>query len=96
MKMLTIVYNEAVDGEVMDVLSRCGLKNYTKILGVYGRGKTSGIHLGNDVWPGRNNLMYVACPGKEARDMLGCLRELKNKIGREGVKAFVQPLEDVL
>lgn len=93
-KMLMISYNEAIDLEVMEVLNSCGVKNYTKITGVYGRGTTSGTHLGDDIWPGRNNLIYVACEEKQAKQMLSCVKELRKKLGREGIKAFLMPIEE--
>lgn len=94
-KMVMIVYNEAIDLEVMEVLEGCGLKNYTKITGVYGRGHTSGTHLGDDIWPGRNNLLYVACEEKQAKQMFSCVKELRKELGKEGIKAFVMPVEDL-
>lgn len=93
-KMVMVTYNEAIDLEVMEVLTRCGAKNYTKIMGVFGRGVTSGTHLGNDIWPGRNNILYIACDEKQAQQLLLCIKELRKKFGQEGVKAFVFPLED--
>ncbi|MCM8779963.1 MAG: hypothetical protein NC914_02305 [Candidatus Omnitrophica bacterium] len=95
MKMVMITYNEAVDMEVMEVLENCAMKNYTKVLGVYGKGTTSGIHQGNDVWPSLNNILYVACDDAQAKQMLTRIRELRKKLGREGVKAFVMPLEEI-
>ena len=95
MKMVMIVYNEAIDLEVMEVLSSCGLKNYTKIVAVFGKGATSGTHLGNDIWPGRNNVLYVACEEKQAKQMLSCVKELRKKLGQEGVKAFIIPVEEL-
>lgn len=95
MKMVMIVYNEAIDMEVMEVLPRNGLKNYTKIMGAFGRGTTSGTHLGNDVWPGKNNLLYVACEEKQAQQILERIKELRKKLGAEGIKAFAWPLESV-
>jgi hypothetical protein len=93
--MVIISYNEAIDMEVMEALQNCNLKNYTKITGVYGRGTTSGAHLGNDIWPGRNNLLYVVCEEKPARQMLACVSELRKKLGREGIKAFILAVEDL-
>lgn len=95
MKMVMVVYNEAIDAEAMEVLENCGLKNYTKITAVYGRGTTSGTHLGSDIWPGRNNILYVACEEKQAKQILSCVRELRKKFGPEGIKAFLLPIEDV-
>ncbi len=94
MKMVMVAYNEAIDQEVMEVLKGCGLKNYSKITATYGKGATSGTHLGDDIWPGRNNILYIACEDKEADQLLSCVRQLKKTLGKEGVKAFLIPLED--
>ena len=95
MKMLMVIYNEAIDEEVMEILGKCSMKNYTKITNVYGRGSSSGTHLGNDVWPGKNNLLYVACENAQAKNMLSCIRELRKTLAHEGIKAFLLPLEEV-
>ncbi|MDP2904940.1 MAG: hypothetical protein Q8O22_01385 [Candidatus Omnitrophota bacterium] len=95
MKMVMIVYNEAIDMEVMEILAACGLKNYTKTNAAFGRGNTSGTHLGNDIWPGRNNILYVSCQDAEARLILSKVRELRKTLGHEGVKAFILPVEEV-
>ena len=71
------------------------MKNYTKITNVYGRGSSSGTHLGNDVWPGKNNLLYAACENAQAKNMLSCIRELRKTLAHEGIKAFLLPLEEV-
>ncbi len=94
-KIVMISYNEAIDMEVIEMLERCGLKNYTKINGTYGKGETSGTHLGDDIWPGRNNILYIACDEKEAKKLISSVKELRKKLGKEGIKAFVLPLEDV-
>jgi len=95
MKMVMISYNEAIDAEVMEVLKNCGLKNYTKLTGVFGSGAASGIHEGNDIWPGRNNLLYIACEERPAQQMLICVKELRKKLGKEGIKAFILPVEEI-
>ncbi|MDD5584620.1 MAG: hypothetical protein PHV55_06170 [Candidatus Omnitrophica bacterium] len=94
MKMVMIAYNEAIDDEVMEVLENCTLDNYTKIKGAFGKGKTSGTHLGDDIWPGRNNVLYAACEDRDAKQLLTCVKELRKKLGKEGVKAFVWDLEE--
>jgi hypothetical protein len=95
MKMVMISYNEAIESEVMDSLAGCALKNYTKITDTYGSGLTSGTHLGNDIWPGKNNILYVACEDREAKQLLFRVKELRKTLGAEGVKAFLLPLEDM-
>jgi hypothetical protein len=95
MKMLMLSYNEAIDDEIMEILESCTLKNYTKIKGAFGRGETSGTHLGDDVWPGRNNILYVACRQEEATQVFLCVKELRKRLGKEGVKAFSWDLEEM-
>jgi nitrogen regulatory protein PII len=94
-KIVMIVYNEAIDAQVMEVLEECAMKNYTKIEGAFGKGTTSGTHLGNDIWPGRNNLLYVACPEQTAKQIISCVKELRKKLGQEGIKAFILPVEEI-
>lgn len=95
MKMVMISYNEAIDYEVMEVLESCGIKNYTKIPAVYGSGTASGTHLGDDIWPGRNNVLFAAVTDAEAKQLLSQVRELRKKLGQEGVKAFSWNLEEI-
>lgn len=92
--MAMIVYNEALDDEVMEALNKCASNNYTKVTGVFGKGNASGTHLGNDIWPGRNNILYIACEEKEAKELLSAVNSLRKNLGKEGVKAFVLPLEE--
>jgi nitrogen regulatory protein PII len=93
--MVMVVYNEAMDIEVMEVLENCGLKNYTKVVGIFGKGTHSGTHSGNDIWPGKNNILYIACEEKEVKQLLPCVKELRRKRGHEGIKAFVLPVDEL-
>ncbi len=93
-KMVMVVYNEALDMEVMEVLEGCVVKNYTRVTGVFGRGQASGIHLGTDVWPGRNNILFCACDEPQAKKILSCVKDLRQKLSHEGIKAFVLPIEE--
>ena len=86
---------EKIKKTVMEILEACVMKNYTKITGAFGKGETSGAHLGNDVWPGRNNILYVACDEKQSKQMLACISQLRKNIGKEGIKAFVLPIDEL-
>jgi nitrogen regulatory protein PII len=95
MKMVMVTYNEAIDVDVMEVLNGCGLLNYTKVTRVYGKGTTSGTHLGNQIWLGLNYILYVACDDTQAKQVVSGITNLRKTLGKEGVKAFVIPLEQV-
>jgi len=93
MKMVIVACNEAIDDDVMEALSAAGMVNYTKFVQAYGRGKTSGIHQGDDTWPGLNNVLLAVVPEDVAARMLDTIRGLRKTLGGEGVKAFVLPIE---
>ena len=95
MKMVMIVYNEALDNEVMEILESTAMKNYTKITEVFGCGASSGTHMGTDIWPGRNNILYIACEEVVGKKMVAAVKELRKSLGVEGVKAFLLPLEEM-
>jgi nitrogen regulatory protein PII len=95
MKMVMVTYNEAIDIEVMEVLNGCDLANYTKITRVSGKGTASGTHLGNQIWPGLNYILYVACDDTQAKQVVLGVTNLRKTLGKEGVKAFVMPLEQI-
>ncbi len=96
LKMVLVAYNESIDQEIHDLLSSCMTKpHYTKIAGTFGRGSSSGTHEGTDIWPGRNNLLYVACTAAEAQRIISAVRELRKTLGKDGIKAFLQPLEEI-
>jgi len=95
MKMVMLTYNEAIDIEIMELLKGCGLANYTKVTRVFGKGTTSGTHLGDQVWPGLNYISYIACDNAQAEQIFLGVTNLRKTLGKEGVKAFVMPLEQV-
>jgi nitrogen regulatory protein PII len=95
MKMILIAYNRALDEEVTDAMKECGLENYTKWTGVLGKGSTSGPHLATHVWPKANNVTAVAADDSAVEPLLQKIKELRGRLGREGIKAFVLPVEAV-
>ena len=95
MKLVLIAYNEAIDGEVIEVLRQCGGDAYTKWTKALGQGSSSGPHLGSHVWPKHNNVLAVVVSDETARRLLDKVRELRESLGREGIKAFLLPVEDV-
>lgn len=95
LKMVMIVYYEAMDMEIMEVLRKCCMVYYTKIEGCLGRGELSGPKHGNDIWPGKNNVIYVACPRETAESIISCVEALRKKHSKEGIKAFVWSLESM-
>ncbi len=95
MKMVLIVYNQAVDEEIMEVLTSCCLDGFTKWQRVLGQGELSEPHLDTSVWPGTNNVCMAVVEDGAVRPLIQKIGELRRKLSKEGVKAFVLPVEEV-
>ncbi len=95
MKMLMISYNSAINSDVMESLKCCGIENFTKWTQVQGKGRTSGPHFGNEIWPGENSVIFAAVEDNKVEELLPRIRELRSKLGKAGVKAFVWSLEEI-
>ena len=95
MKMVLMVYNEAIDEEVMSGLGACCIENFTKWCKVSGKGQTSGPHLDSNIWPGANNVCMAVVEEEKVPAILAEIRNLRKTLGKEGVKAFVLPVEEI-
>ena len=95
MKMILISYNVAIDDEIMEALKKVGISGYTKLPRVLGNGKTSGHHLDSHIWPGANSLMVLAVEDNKKDKLIEQIKEARKKLGKEGIKAFVLPLEEM-
>lgn len=96
MKMVIVVYNEVLDEEVVDCFNKCGINGYTKIPVAYGKGLSSGGHFGNDIWPGKNIVIFCACEDEVAMKIKEEVEVFKERFKKEGVKAFFFSIEDMI
>ncbi len=95
MKMVLIAYNEAIDEEVMEILKINSVEGYTKWTKALGKGNTSGPHLLTHVWPKANNVLAISAEDEQAKHIFEGVRNLRKTAGKEGVKAFLLPVEEV-
>ena len=96
MKMVMIIYNEAIDEEVMSALQACCIDSFTKWQRVLGKGKLSGSHLDSSVWPGANNVCMAVVEDSKTGVILTQVKTLRKTLGKEGIKAFVLPVEEIV
>jgi len=95
MKFVMICYNEAIDDEVTELLEQANVEGYTKWTKVLGKGRTSGPHLFSHIWPKANNALFTVLPEEIAADIFEQVRKLKTQVAREGLKAFMLPIEEI-
>jgi len=94
-KMVFIMYNIAINGEVMQILKDVEIEEYTRWERATGCGKTSSSHLGTNVWPAVNSVLAIALEDDKKDELIKQIKELRRKLGKEGVKAFVLPIEEM-
>ena len=94
MKLLMAIYNVAIDEEVMEAMKEAGVECYTKWPRVQGCGKKTGPRLDSHIWPGANTVTMFVLKDDVAAKAMDAMRTLREKIGHEGVKAFILPVED--
>jgi len=95
MKAVLIVHNSAIDVEVNEALESLGIDCYTKFPQVLGKGRLSEPHLGTDVWPGTNTATFVVVESEKVAAILQTVAQMRQRLGREGVKAFVWTIEQL-
>jgi nitrogen regulatory protein PII len=96
MKQVQIVFNAAIEMELMTCLKQNGVHTYTKFPNIYGVGTHSEPHMGSHIWPGENHMLFIVTEDERVPDILACVRDLKKKKQREGIKAFVLPVEELV
>ncbi len=93
MKMLLIIYEAGIDEDLQSVIERMGIPGWTKLTGATGTGR-HGHRFGTQVWPGTNNLLWVALPEDQVTGIVAELNELKaSYLKSPALQVFVVPVE---
>ncbi len=95
MKAILIVHNAAIDGQINEALESVGINCYTKFTNTLGKGEISEPHLDTDVWPGINYGTFVVIDQAKAKEIMNNIRRMREKLGAEGLKAFMWEIDDV-
>ncbi len=94
MKAILLFYNAAIESMVLKCMKECRIESYTKFPGIHGAGKSAGPRLDTHVWPGVNNGLFIVTGDESVSPMLEKIRKMKEDHPKEGIKAFVLPVED--
>ena len=95
MKMLMIVYNHALDDEMMELLKNNEVGGYTKIENATGEGGSE-PHLGTNVWPATNSVIYCAVPNAKVAQIKKDGKALSAQFEGEGLRLFIWDLVEML
>ena len=90
------MHNIAINDEVTQILKSLGIEYYTCWERTTGCGKTSGLHLGTNVWLVMNPVIFIALENNKKDKLIEKIKETRKKLGKESIKAYVLPLEEVI
>jgi len=93
--MIFIIYDRAIDEEVSGLISEMEIKYYTKWVDIVGVGRND-PHMGDDVWPGLNNVLMVVIDKVKKDRLLIKVKALQSKFPSVGLRAFVVPVIDMV
>lgn len=93
MKMVLVIYEAGIDEDLQGTLDAAGVSAYTKLTDATGSGR-AGRRLGTQVWPGTNNLLWMAVPDEAVGDLVSRLRALRaSYLKPPALRIFVLPVE---
>jgi len=95
MKAVLIVHNTAIEPDVAEILHAVGISSYTKFPEILGKGELSEPHLKIEVWPETNCGTLVVTDSDKAAKLMEHVRQARQKLGSEGIKAFVWQIDDI-
>ena len=76
MRLLIVVYDQGMDETLMERLEAVGVHHWTKTFDAHGEGNT-GRKLGDQVWPGSNNLLYLQLEEDRVAEVVAAIRDLQ-------------------
>lgn len=92
-KLLTIIYDSAIDETMMGLLRELGVQGYTKIFNSHGLGGR-GLKENTPIWPGTNHLLLIAAPEADARRIAAAVRRVQSTFRlRPGITMLLQDAE---
>jgi len=91
MKMFIIVYSWAIDEDVIEAVTKSGIKAYAKWTNVLGCGTETDPKMGSQPWFGENDVLTVVINTEEPTMVKEAVMNLRKDHPRAGVRCFVVP-----
>jgi len=94
-KLLTIIYDSGVDESMLQLLEGLEVPGYTRITDLQGFGGQGPKQM-SPVFPGGNNLLYVALPDEEVERVRHAIRRFQSSFRlKPGITLLCQDIEDL-
>lgn len=97
MKLVMLIFNQALEDEVMKIFKKLNTRGFTQINNVYGQGSDKGEpHFGTHVWPEINTMILTVIPDEKVEEFLNEVKFLNNRFEEEGIHAFTLNVERMI
>ncbi len=90
-----VIYDRAIDEEVLNALGECGVQTYTRWHNATGVGST-GPHQGDTVWPALNNVLMAVIEPESQGKILERLSALREDYPYTGLRALAVPVLEMI
>ncbi len=87
-KGIFIIYNISLGGKIEELLNKCEIGEFTIIKGVIGAGKAGGKRFNNEVYPGENDMVFIATDETHFIKFKSTLHALYEEYKSDGITYF--------
>ena len=96
MKAILIIFNQADTERIEYMLDEMGIRGFTFIENVQGRGSMNGEpHRGTHTWPEMNSAVLTIVPDEVVDGVLANVRRLDKRNEEVGIRAFVWTIDQI-
>lgn len=96
MKAILIIFNQADTERIEYMLDEMGIRGFTFIENVQGRGSINGDpHRGTHTWPEMNSAVLTIVPDEVVDGVLANVRRLDKRNEEVGIRAFVWTIDQI-
>lgn len=96
MKAVFVVYNQAFNEEILDILEKNRQRGFTRWTDVQGKGGVDGIpHMGSHGWPEMNHSLLTVVADEKVEALMADFRQADEESADLGLRAFVWNIESI-
>lgn len=97
MKAVLIIYNQANNERVEFMLDELGIRGFSQLENVQGRGHIDGDpHRGTHTWPELNSAVLTVVDDDKVENLLRMVHKLDKRNPEVGIRAFVWNIEQMM
>jgi hypothetical protein len=94
-KLVFIIFNSALEPEVLELLKEKSVGCYTRWDKVKGVGEC-GPHFYDDVWPAANIVLMCALDQEKKNLVAEGVKKIRDQFPKEGIRMLVLPFEEIV